>query len=593
MAVVAEAGAGREGNFTTTRRMQSGPPRRLLDVLAGKAIGRRIGMTLLILLLGFLTVYPLSMLLYGSLHSTPPGMAGEFNLDGYRDILTAENIIVLVNTVGLSLAKTVPSILLAILLAWICARTDTPYRGTLEVLITLPFFIPPILTAMAWGMLGNKQVGVINMAYQWLTGTTDAPINVYSYGGIVWHMMQYSTPFLFLFIVDAFRAMDPSLEESSRMCGASRWMTFRRITLILMMPAIISSFMLSLIRGIESFESPLFFGLPAGITVITTEIYNAINHRATPAYQYATALSFAIMVMMFLLVIWQWHLLRGRTFTTVTGKGYNPAITRLGPWKWVTFSFCILFFIVTVVLPVGQLAVGSVFKFFGFYGYDMLTLEHYVAVFQNNDVWRAVRNTMLLGLAGASATMVLGGIVAYVTVRTRWRGRRLIDALAWLPWMMPGMVLGVGFLWAFAMLPGPIPIYGTIWALLLAYMALGTPIAVRVMSNAYHQLSYDLEECSRVHGASWWQTLWRILIALAWPTFAVGWVLTFFGIMRELSASILLYSVGSEVLSVTLLKLWANGQAEQVSVIGLMMMLLVIFFRWVQLRVIKKRISTL
>ena len=141
---------------------------------------------------------------------------------------------------------------------------------------------------------------------------------------------------------------------------------------------------------------------------------------------------------------------------------------------------------------------------------------------------------MLLGLVGASATMLLGGIVAYVSVRTRGAAARLIDALAWLPWMMPGMVLGVGFLWAFALLPRPIPIYGTIWALLLAYMALGTPIAVRVMSSAYQQLSFDLEECSRVHGASWWQTLWRILIALAWPSFAVGWVLTFFGIMREL-----------------------------------------------------------
>src|SRR5690606_7988899 len=131
----------------------------------------RIGMTLLFLLLAFLTLYPLAMLLYGSLHSTPPGMAGEFNLDGYREILTSDNFIVLLNTVGLALAKTVPSILLAILLAWICARTDTPARGTLEVLITLPFFIPPILTAMAWGMLGNKQVGVINMAWQWVTGT--------------------------------------------------------------------------------------------------------------------------------------------------------------------------------------------------------------------------------------------------------------------------------------------------------------------------------------------------------------------------------------------------------------------------------------
>jgi iron(III) transport system permease protein len=159
--------------------------------------------------------------------------------------------------------------------------------------------------------------------------------------------------------------------------------------------------------------------------------------------------------------------------------------------------------------------------------------------------------------------------------------------------MMPGMVLGIGFLWGFAMLPKPIPIYGTIWALLFAYMALGTPVSVRVMTGAYAQLSFDLEECSRVHGATFFQTLWRILIALAWPSFAVGWVLTFFGIMRELSASILLYSVGSEVLSVVLLKLWSNGLAEQVSVIGLMMMGLVIIFRWAQLRFLKRRISTL
>lgn len=200
---------------------------------------------------------------------------------------------------------------------------------------------------------------------------------------------------------------------------------------------------------------------------------------------------------------------------------------------------------------------------------------------------------MRLGLAGATATMVLGGLVAYITARTRWRSRKLIDVLAWLPWMMPGMVLGIGFLWGYAMLPAAVPIYGTLWALLLAYIALGTPVAVRVMSSAYAQLSYDLEECSRVHGANFWQTLWRILVALAWPSFAVGWVLTFFGIMRELSASILLYSVGTDVLSVHMLKMWSGGKPEEVSVIGLFMLVLVLLFRWVQLRLIKRRLSTL
>lgn len=568
-----------------------GPIARFRSAFTGSALLRDAGLFLLILFLAFLTLYPLAMLSYGSLSSTPPGMEGVFNLEGYVKVLNPSNAAILFDTIMLSLVKTVISLGTAVMLAWIIARTDTPMRGTLEVLITLPFFIPPILTAMAWGMLGNPQLGVINLAWTWLTGFQGPLVNVYSWAGVAWHMCQYSIPFLFLFLVDAFRAMDPSLEDCSRMCGASRWMTFRRITILLIYPVLTSSFILSFIKGIEAFESPLFFGTSAGVKVITTEIYSAINHSAIADYQYATALSFVVLGLMLLLVLWQWWVLRGRSFQTVTGKGFRPAVVELGRWRWLTFAICVLFFVLTVALPVGQLMVGSVFKFFGFYGWNMLTFEHYTNVWGNQEFWRALRNTALLGLVGASATMLLGAVVAYVSVRTEYRGRKLIELMAWLPWMMPGMVLGVGFLWAFAVLPGPLQIYGTIWALLIAYMALGTPVATRVMSGAYHQLSYDLEECSRVHGASWLQTMRYILIALAWPAFAVGWVLTFFGIMRELSASILLYSVGSEVLSVTLLKMWSNGRTEQVSVIGLMMILLVILLRWVQLRVIRSRVN--
>src|SRR5882672_2665707 len=154
--------------------------------------GRPAGMTLLILLLGFLSLYPMAMLFYGSLHSTPPGIAGTFNLDGYASLGSDENLTALVNTVAISLIKTILSLALAVLMAWIVARTDTPGRGVLEVLITLPFFIPPILTATAWAMLGNAQVGTINLVWRWLTGSESTIVDVYSYGGVVWHMMQYS-----------------------------------------------------------------------------------------------------------------------------------------------------------------------------------------------------------------------------------------------------------------------------------------------------------------------------------------------------------------------------------------------------------------
>ena len=556
-------------------------------------LGRPAGLLVLVLALAFLTLYPMVMLLYGSLHSTPPGIPGEFNLAGYLGLATSENLLVLANTFGLSLVKTTLSLALAVLLAWIVARTDTPGRGVLEVLITLPFFIPPILTATAWAMLGNAQVGTLNLAWRWLSGTDSTLVDVFSYGGVVWHMMQYSTPFIFLFVVDAFRAMDPALEDSSRMSGAGQWQTFWRITFGLMLPVTSAAFILSFIRGMESFESAVFFGTPVGINVITTAIYNSITQRAQPDYQSATAFGFAAMALMFLLLVLQAKLLRGRSFTTVTGKGYAPNVVKLGWMRWLTFAICVAFFLLTVALPVGQLLLSSLFQFFGFYQLDMLTLDHYRNVWRNRDFWTALGNTMLLGIAGATATMALGGVVAYVTTRTRWPGRRLIGVLAWLPWMMPGMVLGIGFLWGFASLPHEIPIYGTLWALLLAYVALGTPVAVRVASAAYQQIATDIEECSRVHGAGFWQTLWRILVALAWPAFAVGWMLIFFGILRELSASILLYAPGTEVLSVMMLKMWTGGKPEEVSVIGLLMLAMVLLFRWAQLRFIQKRIRTL
>jgi iron(III) transport system permease protein len=555
------------------------------------ALNRILSTSTLIVVLAFLSAYPLLTLFYGSIHSAPPGGQGSYSLDGYRLVLSSENFVILLDTVGIAFVKSFLSISLAIGLAWIVARTDTPYRRSLEILITLPFFVPPILTAMAWAMLGNPKVGTLNIVARWLTGMEDiSPIDVYSYSGVIWHMMQYSTAFLFMFMVDAFRAMDPSLEEASRMSGASRFTTFRRTTLMLMLPVLTSGFILTFIRGLESFESPLFFGSPVGIKVLTTEIYDAINQRARPNYQYATALSFSMMILMCLIVIALWRILGGRSFQTVTGKGYSPGLTKLGGWRWLTFGLVAFYIAITLVLPIGQLLLGSFFRFFGFYSLDMLTLDNYRAVAANDTFWHALGNTMLLGLGGATLTMVLGTAAAYVTVRTRWRGRRLIEILAWLPWMMPGMVLGLGFLWAFAMIPGPIQLYGTVWALMFAYIALGSPLSVRVMSASFMQLSYDLEECSRIHGATWLQTMQRILVALAWPAFAVGWILTFFMVLRELSASILLYSAGSEVLSVVILRLWIGGKAEEVSVIGLFIVALVLLFRFVQLKILSRRL---
>jgi iron(III) transport system permease protein len=436
-------------------------------------------------------------------------------------------------------------------------------------------------------MLATPRGGLINLGWTGLTGSSEPLVNIYSYGGVVWHMMQYTTPFLFLLFATAFRSMDPSLEESSRMSGASAWATFRRVTLTLMLPVTTSAFILAFVRGVEAFESPMFFGTPARIHVLTTEIYNLIHHDTEPDYQAATALALFVMALLSLLIVWQWRLLGSRSFLTVTGRGYQPRVTPLGRWRFLTFGIALAFIGVTVALPIGQLALGSFFKFFGFYRRDMLTLQHYRDVWESRLFWRALSNTLLLGFAGATATMLLGSVAAYVVVRTRLPMRRIIEVLAWLPWMMPGMVLAVGLLWAYALLPGPIALYGTRWALLIAYITLSLPLAVRTMAVALSRISADLEECSRVHGAGFGTTFRRILLALSWPSFAVGWIFLFFIILRELSASILLYGPGSEVLSVVVMRLWSEGKAEEVSVIALIMLLFVFAFRFVESRIVK------
>lgn len=546
----------------------------------------------LVAVLAALTLYPIGTLLYGSLSSAPPGQAGTLDFSGYVSLFNVHTLSILAVTVGMSLLKTVLSLIPATILAWLISRTDIPARGALELLIGLPFFIPPILTAMGWAMLGNPTAGSINQVWRALTGATAPIVNVYSYGGVVWHLMQFTVPFAFILLIEAFRSMDPSLEESSRTSGAGIFKTFRKVTLALMLPALSSVAILSVIGGIEAFESPLFFGIPAGIHVVTTEIYDSINNRATPNYPYATALSFAVILLMALMVAWQWRLLQGRSFQTISGKAFSPRPIELGSLRWVAFGFCALNVLVFTVLPVLQLVVSSFSQYYGFYGWDMLTVSHYRDVLHNDLFWRSATNTAMLGVVGATLTMILGGIVAYVVVRTELPFRHLIDLIAWLPWMMPGMVLGLGFLWGFAILPHAIGIYGSLWALLLAYLALGTPLSVRTMSTAFSQLSHDLEESSRVHGASWATTFRKIVVALTLPSFSVGWILTFFMIFRELSASVLLYSIGNEVLPVTVLRLWEEGKAEDVSAIAVMMLVVVLIFRGFHLIMVKRWIAS-
>jgi len=533
-----------------------------------------------LLIVGFLTLYPVAMLLFGSLRDAPPGEAASFTLGAYREAYTsASTYRVLLNSLFIASVETFFAVTLGVFFAWVVTRTNTPCARLLETVVALPFFIPPILTAMAWAMLANPTAGSINKFFASLFGLDHPIFNIYSYAGIIWHMTHYSTAFVFLLIVGAFRATDPALEEASRAAGAGALKTFCRVTLPLIAPAIMGAALLAFIRGLEAFESALFFGLPARIFVFTSEIYSALTYRTPANYPRAMALAALLMAITFIGVRVQRRIVDGKEYFTITGKAHRPRRTDLGVWKWGAFALCLAYFFVALALPVFQLLLGSFFRIFGLYDANLLTLDNYRQAFLDGLFWRSLRNSIVLAGGGAVLCMLISALIAYIIFRTKFWGRAALDFLSWMPWSLPGMVLALGLLWAFILLPGPIVLYGTIWILLIAYLIIGLPVGVRSMAGTIVQISADLEESSRACGASWWQTFVKIYLALLRPGFSAGAFLLFFMLLREVSASVLLYSPGNEVLSVTILKYWEAGRSEVVSVIALVMLAIVILFR--------------
>jgi iron(III) transport system permease protein len=510
------------------------------------------------------------MLFFGSIWGAPPGDPGEISLRAYvQAYSSAHTYKVLLNSIVISLSKTCIAVIWGVVLAWLVTRTDVPFKGLIEILMPIPFFIPALFTAFAWIMLANPTTGVINQAAMKMFNLQSAPFNIYSYGGMIFVMAIGSTSFVYLLTFGAFRGLDPALEEIARSCGAGMGKTFVRITLPLVAPALLGAFILSFIRGIEAFESPVLLGTPVGIYVFTNEIYRAITFHDPPLYGVATALGMTVMLITFLLVFIQWRIL-GQP-----GKGFNPHIIALRKWRWPAFSVFGIYFLLAVLLPVGQLIVSSFQTIPGVYSWELVTLENYRKAFDDDIVLRALKNTIFLALAASVLGVLLSALIAYVTTRTQFAGRRLLDLISWLPWTMPGVVLAMGMLWAYLTIPGLSLFYATLWILLIAYLIKGLPLGVRALSGTMVQVHQELEDCARVFGANWWQTFYYILLRLIRPGMLAGGILFAYIAVRDLATPILLYGYGTEVLSIAMLVFWSQQRDQQiVSVLAIVMLLL-------------------
>lgn len=528
----------------------------------------------LVVVVGFLVLYPLFMLVLGSF-APPRGVTDvTFSLDGYRTALTdADAQKAISTTLWLSLVRAVLAVALALLLAWAISRTNVPGRRVFHNVMLISFFLPLLPQLVAWSLLLSPRTGTLNVWIRALAGSdaTSGPFNIYSFEGIIFLGVLGWSGFLYLFISPAFDAVDSSLEEAARMSGANSFRTIVRVSAPLLMPAVLGAFGLAFIRMFESFETELFLGTPAHIYVFTTQIYSYISQELTPRYPPAIALSTVFVGLTFLLILGQRRILGNRSFVTVGGKGYKRDPADLGPWKWALFAALVAYSVVHLVLPLGMLLLGSVQRTTVQFSMDAFTLDHW-KVLLSGDVWNAVKNTLLVGVVASTVAIFLVSIISYVIVRTTFRLRGALDVATWVPYMVPSFVLGVGFLWA--ALKGiqfPFVLYGSLALLIVAFVVRVLPLGSRLMNGTMVQLSAELEEAARISGAGWTSTFRKIVLPLVSPALGVGWLMFMVTVIRDLSTVILIYGPASTMLSVVFYAHWKSGTAEDAAAIGLLM----------------------
>jgi iron(III) transport system permease protein len=394
---------------------------------------------------------------------------------------------------------------------------------------------------------------------------------------MIWVQGTDQIPLAFLLLAAAMRSMDPSLEEAAMVAGSGIVHTTLRITVRVLLPAILAVWMISFVRAIENFEVPALIGMPAGILVFATEVYLATKNVPT---DFGLASTFAVVYLAIttvgVVLYLRWTAV-SEQFATITGKGYRPTRFDLGRWRRPFAIMNVLICLCIFILPV-LIVVWS--SFLPFYmapskaAWASLTLENYKNLWNLPLVHRALWNSFVLGISSSTITMLLTAIVAWIIVRTSWRGKGALDFLAFSPIAMPGLVLGIAILWLYLVLP--LPVYGTLWILLIAYVTKYLPYGMRACSSSMLQIKKELEEASEASGASWSYTFKRVILPLLAPGFVAGWIYVITHSFRELSTSIMLYRSGTEVISIVLFELWDGGQYPQLAALGMVLIVILV-----------------
>lgn len=535
----------------------------------------------LVLLLMWLVLVPVVVLVWGSVSSRRPGDEGffsldAFTLDNFSRAFDSELASVLANTGSFAVGTTLLAFLIGTFLAWAVERTNTPFKRIITILVLARLIIPGILTTISWIFLASPRIGMLNSWMESLFGFDEPVFNVFSLPGMIIVEALDVFPVSFLLMSAALRSMDPSLEEASLVAGRGTFATTIRITLPLIVPAILATFIFLLIRGVETFETPMLIGLPADVPTFVVEIW---KRTSTVPTDLGLAAVYAVLVLSLAVVlVWGYNRAtrNSRSYQIVSGKAFRPRRTDLGRLRWVSGGVSMLILFVAIGLPLITLIWASVQPPFrgvqpltpsAVVDVDNLSVQNYRDAFSSELTRRAIWNSTVLAFSSATIITGLMALTAWITVKTRVRGRQLLDQLAFAPIAVPAIMFGLATLWMY--LTVPIPVYGTLWILLILYVSRFPPVAFRILSSSTTQISDELQEAAEVSGASWWRAFRTIMLPLLRPGLIAAWIFVMVHAFRELGASVLVVSFGTEVVGVAIFDLWENGSFGLLSAFGI------------------------
>ena len=553
--------------MSATSTLQGNWSRRLTTGLRALFTPKAAIVLVAAVVIAYLAIVPLYYLLWGTFFGDHGFTLGGF-ARAYGDGRMGELIF---NSLTFAGGAAVISLVVGTGLAYLNVRTDVPFKGLFFAASMIPLIIPGILYTVAWILLASPRIGLINAAVHPILGAS--PLNVFSLWGMAWVEGLHLSPIVFLLMVAAFRSMDPALEESALMSGASKWTVFRKVTVPLARPAIVAAVLIMVVRSLESFEVPALLGLQNGIYVFTSRIYFTLR-TYPPDLSAAGALACGLLLAAVVGVLLSNRLGGSRSFQTVTGKGFRPRRMELGRLRGVMGAGVIGYFILTVAAPLAVLLYSSLLPFYrapSMAAFRSMGLPNYRDLLDMDQAVTALRNSVVLGVGTATLVMLFMAVAAWMVIRSRIPGRQLVDHLSFLPLVIPGLVLGLAL--SFVYLRSPIPIYGTLFILLIAYCTRYMPYGMRYAVTSMQQIAGELEESAQACGASWWATFRRVLLPLLAPGLLAGWVYILVVSFRELSSSFLLYSPGNEVLSILIFEQYVNGEFNVLSALGVVMVL--------------------